>query len=262
MIPPTVFAIFAGLLIGSFLNVCVYRLPNRLSVVRPRSFCPACKHAIAWYDNIPVISYLILRRRCRYCSKTIGWRYPSVELVTGILFALVAFRYGWTVSALKWIVFEMVLVVLFWTDVEEQMLPDELTLGGTIASLIFAGFVKVPSLFGQFFFPTWMPLTQSFFNAALGAVLLSVPIWLVGMLYQRMRKREGLGFGDVKLLLMLGVFLGVENGLLALLIGAMAGSVLGLLYVFAARKEFADTELPFGSFLCAGAALVPLINRL
>lgn len=249
-----------GLLLGSFLNVCIYRLPRDLSVVAPRSFCPECGKHIAWYDNVPLLSYLLLRGRCRACGKVIGLRYPIVELTTAGLFAAVAARFGWTLPALKWMLFEAILVVLFWTDLEEQILPDELTLGGTGVGLVFAGLVMVPSIFAEMFFPAWKAPWQSLFNAALGATFLAGPIWLLGFAYAHLRKREGLGLGDVKLLMLFGVFLGLEKGLLALLIGTIAGSVIGLVYVFVTRKKSSETELPFGSFLCMGAALLPLLG--
>ncbi len=258
---PVVVALF-GLLVGSFLNVCIYRIPRDLSVVAPRSFCTECGTQIAWYDNVPLVSYGILRGRCRHCGKAIRLRYPGVEILTAFLLAAAAVRYGWTLAALKWMIFEAIMVVLFWTDFEEQILPDEFTLGGALLGFIIAIFVRVPSIFGELFFPLWKPAWQSLLDATLGGVILSGPIWLLGAIYVRARKREGLGLGDVKLLLLMGVFLGAENGLRALLIGTVAGSVIGLIYVFWARKRFSDTELPFGSFLCAGAALVPLLSTL
>ncbi|MBV9404778.1 MAG: prepilin peptidase [Acidobacteriaceae bacterium] len=249
-----------GLLLGSFLNVCIYRIPRDISVVTPRSFCPECGKPVAWHDNIPLASYLLLRGRCRYCTERIGWRYPLVELTTALLFAIIAAGYGWHLAALKWMTFEALLIVLFWTDFEEQILPDEFTIGGTLIGAILAIFVTVPSLFGQLFFPQWKPVARSLFNAALGAVVLSLPLWLLGVLYARIRKREGLGFGDVKLLMLFGVFLGLEKGLQALMIGAVAGSVFGIIYLFVTRSKASETALPFGSFLCAGAALVPLFR--
>ncbi len=138
-----------GLLFGSFLNVCIYRIARDLSVVAPRSFCPECGVSIAWYDNIPVLSYAILRGRCRHCAKAIGLRYPAVELMTAALFAAIAIRYGWNLAAFKWMIFEAVMVVLFWTDLEERILPDELTIGGAILGLLFAVFVTVPGIFGE-----------------------------------------------------------------------------------------------------------------
>jgi leader peptidase (prepilin peptidase)/N-methyltransferase len=249
-----------GLVFGSFLNVCIYRLPRDLSVVAPRSFCPECGRQIVWYDNLPLVSYALLRGRCRHCAKPIGLRYFVVEFTTAALFALTVFRYGPTIPALKWCVFDAIMVALFWTDLEERILPDELTLGGALAGLIFSIWVAVPGLFGLLSYQ-WHPLAASVVNALIGGFVLSVPVWLLGWLYGRLRKREALGRGDVKLLAAIGVFLGLEDGLFALLIGAVTGSVLGLGYILWKRKDAATYELPFGSFLCFGAVAAPLIGK-
>jgi leader peptidase (prepilin peptidase) / N-methyltransferase len=253
-------AALAGLLIGSFLNVCIYRLPRDLSVVTPRSFCPECGSQIAWYDNVPLLSYFRLRGRCRACSNPIGWRYPLVESTTAVLFALTVAEYGWTLAALKWCVFNALLIALFWTDLEERILPDELTLGGTAAGLIFAVFAGVPSGLPGLLFPALSPVLKSVAGAALGASL-ALPLWAIGALYGWIRRREALGWGDVKLLALLGVFLGPERGLFALLIGTVSGSLLGLLYILLTRKKASSYELPLGTFLCAGGVLVPLLTR-
>jgi leader peptidase (prepilin peptidase)/N-methyltransferase len=250
-----------GLIFGSFLNVCIYRLPRDLSVVTPRSFCPECGASVAWHDNVPVLSFALLKGRCRHCQKAIGVRYPAVELTTAVLFALVVFLYGWNLVALKWIVFESVLVVLFWTDLEERLLLDEFTLGGSVLGLLFAAFVAVPGFIGLFVpFRKELPW-QSILNSASAAFLLSVPIYAIGALYSRVRRRDALGLGDVKLLVLLGTFLGVERGILALLLGSVAGSVIGIVFIKLARKSIASYELPFGSFLCAAAALIPLWSK-
>ena len=251
-----------GLVFGSFLNVCIYRMPRDLSIVAPRSFCPECGQRIAWHDNVPLLSYVILWGRCRRCKQRIGLRYPVVEVTTAILFAAITVRYGLTVLALKWALFEAIIVTLFWTDIEERILPDELTLGGAAAGLVLTLFVRVPGQVGEIVLSGSRVLWQSLLNAALGATVLAGPIWVLGMIYARVRGREGLGLGDVKLLVLLGVFLGFENGLLALLIGVVSGSVIGIAYIWLTRKKASTYELPFGSFLCAGAALVPLVNKL
>ena len=252
----------SGLLLGSFLNVCIYRIPRDISVVAPRSFCPECGQAITWYDNVPLVSYAVLRGRARCCGKPIGIRYPAVEFTTATLFALTAARYGWTLAALKWTIFEGILVVLFWTDLEERILPDELTIGGTVAGLILAFFVEVPGLAGDVLLGTSKPMWRSLLNASVGAIFLAGPMWLIGIAYERIRKREGLGMGDVKLVGLIGVYLGLEHGITALLIGAAAGSAIGILYILWTRQKASTYELPFGSFLCAGGALVPLVSRL
>jgi leader peptidase (prepilin peptidase) / N-methyltransferase len=255
-------AAIAGFLIGSFLNVCIYRIPRDISVVAPRSFCPECGAQIAWFDNIPVFSYFILRGKCRSCGQKIGARYLAVEVLTAALFAAVIYRYGLTPLAGKWLLWEAILVVLFWTDMEEQILPDELTIGGSVAGLIIACFIPLHGLFVDSLFPGWKPLWRSALDIALGIGILAVPMWLLGVAYEKIRKREGLGFGDVKLLMLMCVFLGFENGLIATVIGAIAGAVIGIVYCLAARKNISETQLPFGSFLCAGAAIMPIISRL
>lgn len=247
-----------GLLFGSFLNVCIYRIPRDLSVVLPRSFCPECGHSISAYDNIPLFSYVLLKGRCRACKKSIGLRYPLVEFTTAVLFALVAWRYGWTLSAVKWAIFESLMVALFWIDLEERLLPDELTLGGSLLGLILAAFVPVPGILSYEAGAKGAILT-SLANATLAAIVLAGALWVIRALYQKIRHREGLGMGDVKLLLLFGIFLGLQNGLSALLIGSIGGSVFGIAFLLIARKNPSTYELPYGTFLCAGAALVPLI---
>ena len=233
-----------------------------LSVVKPRSFCPQCEKPIVWYDNVPLLSFILLRGRCRGCSTPIPWRYPLVEALTAAAFSLVAYRYGFTPAALKWIIFESLMIVLFWTDLEERILPDEFTLGGAVAGAAFAPFVFVSGVLGQLWLGDRKPVWQSLFNMGLGAALICGPIWLAGALYAKWRKREGLGFGDIKLLAMLGIFLGVDQGIWALLIGAVSGSVVSAVYLLWTRKDPGSYELPFGSFLCAAAAAVPLWSRM
>ncbi|MDQ2711816.1 MAG: prepilin peptidase [Acidobacteriota bacterium] len=254
------FAATLGLIFGSFLNVCIYRIPRDLSIVAPRSFCPECGKQLSWFQNIPVLSYLLLKGRCRNCSQPIGVRYPIVELVTSILFALVAFQYGATLAAGRWAVFEALLIILFWTDLEERILPDEVTLGGCFAGIVFALVTIVPSSLGMLLFHGLSERWQSLLNAGIGAALLAMPIWLIALAYGRIRKRDTLGLGDVKLLAMIGIFLGPDNGFVALLIGVVGGAVVSIFFLLATRKEASSYELPFGSFLCVGAALVPLLT--
>lgn len=249
-----------GLLLGSFLNVCIYRIPRDLSVAAPRSFCPECGAQIAWFDDIPLVSYLFLGGKCRRCRQAIGLRYPLVELATGFAYFAITLAYGWTPVTLKWLLFESLLIVLFATDIEERILPDELTLGGVAAGIVLALFVPVPGFIGDVLI-AGKPIWASLANASSGAILLACPMWLLAILYQRVRQREGLGLGDVKLVALLGVFLGLEEAMSALLIGAVAGSVVGIAYIAWKRKAAWSYELPFGSFLCAGAALLPLLDR-
>jgi leader peptidase (prepilin peptidase) / N-methyltransferase len=253
-------AIF-GLIFGSFLNVCIYRIPRDLSVLAPRSFCPNCTKQISWYDNLPLLSFFLLRGKCRNCSSKIQVRYPLVELCTAIAFAGIACQYDSTVGAAKWAIFECAMIVLFWTDFEDRILPDEFTLGGTIVGVCLAFLVKVPGTPAELLMAEHSQVRQSVLNLISGAVLLAGPIWFTGVLYSKLRKREGLGIGDVKLLVLIGVFLGVDNGLLALLIGACGGSIVGLAYILLTRQDARSYPLPFGSFICAAGAILPLLSH-
>jgi len=253
-------ALLFGLLIGSFLNVCVYRLPQDLSVVRPRSYCPACKHPIAWYDNVPLLSYAVLGGRCRHCKAAISVRYPVVELLTGVLFFLFVWRLGTSLAALKFCLLSALLVGLTLTDLEARILPDEFTLGGTAAGLVLAWFVpvndEIAALLVWFAGVGGNPHWDSVAAALLGAVLPGALLWSAGWLYFKLRHREGLGLGDVKLVCLVGAFLGLHGALLMLIAGSLAGSLVGYAYIRFTHKDPATYELPFGTFLgLAGIAV-------
>ena len=262
MIYYSVIAFLFGLIIGSFLNVCVYRLPRDLSVVKPRSFCPGCEKQIAWYDNIPVLSYFLLGRKCRHCGAGISFRYPLVELLTGLLFFLVVLALGPKAVAIKLCVLSALLVGLTFTDLDALILPDELTLGGTAIGLLFAWFVPVDDVVARILLnvagfhpdPRWVSVAES----GLGAVLPAGFLGLGGWLFEKIRHKEGLGLGDVKMMAMVGAFLGLRAALLTLVVGSIAGSVIGLIYIYATRKDASTYELPFGSFLGFAGILVAL----
>jgi leader peptidase (prepilin peptidase)/N-methyltransferase len=242
-------AFLAGLLIGSFLNVCIYRLPRDISVVRPRSHCPHCRRTIAWYDNIPVLSFLLLRARCRHCLAAIPPRYALVELATGLAFLLSAYAFGPTLLAAKYAIFSAIVIALIVTDLLDRILPDELTLGGALVGLAFAPFINTePGILALIFWkqlsPGWIRLA----DAAFAAAVCSGMIWFVGWAYQKLRHREGLGFGDVKMLAMLGAFLGLRGALAAMIGASLIGAVMGLGYIFIRKKDL-TYELPFGTFL-------------
>jgi len=250
-------AALAGLLIGSFLNVCIFRLPRDLSVVRPRSFCPGCEKTISWHDNIPVLSFVFLRARCRHCSERIAIRYPLVELATAIAFGVCVAAFGVSLQALKYSLFSAILITLIATDIETQILPDEFTLGGTVLGLILAAFVPFPPGLMQILLPrTLSPRWVGVSEAALGAAAASGLIWFVGWIFERIRHREGMGLGDVKMIAMIGAFLGLQATLLTLIAGSLLGSVVGLIYTAINRKDWRTQELPFGSFLGVAALLV------
>lgn len=253
-------AFLFGLLIGSFLNVCIHRLPQDLSVVRPRSRCPACAHQIAWYDNVPLLSYLLLGGRCRHCGCRISWRYPLVELLTAGLFAGAVALHGPTADAAKLCLFSALQVGLVFSDLEELILPDEFTLGGLAAGLVLALFIPIEdSTAGVLLWLAGVPAgprVQSLAEAALGAALPAGFLWLGGWLFEKIRHKEGLGFGDVKLVAMIGAFLGLRGALLTILTGSVLGSVVGLLFIKLTGKDAATYQLPFGTFLGIAAILV------
>ena len=257
-----IIAFLAGLLIGSFLNVCIYRLPRDLSVVGPRSYCPHCERTIAWYDNIPVLSYVLLRGRCRFCRARIPIRYLLVELATGIAFAVCVVELGVSLAALKWCIFSAILIALIATDLEERILPDELTLGGTLLGLVLAAFVPLDAETITLLFPPLDRRAGSVIEAAFGAAIASAAIWFVGWAYQKLRHREALGFGDVKMIALMGVFLGAPNTLLAIAGGSAFGAVTSLLYIRFAHKDASTYQLPFGTFLGAGALAVAFTEEI
>ena len=257
-------ALLFGLLIGSFLNVCIYRLPQDLSVVRPRSYCPACNHPIAWYDNVPLLSYALLRGRCRHCHASISVRYPIVELLTGALFFVFVWRRGTDLAAVKFCLLSALLVGLTFADLEARILPDEFTLGGIAAGLVLAWFVPVNDEIAQVLL--WLAGVHgnahltSLAAALLGAILPGALLWFGGWLYFKMRHREGLGLGDVKLVAMVGAFLGLHGALLMLIGGSLAGSLIGYAYIRFTHKDPATYELPFGTFLGLAGIAVALAS--
>jgi leader peptidase (prepilin peptidase)/N-methyltransferase len=244
----------AGLIIGSFLNVCIYRLPRDLSVARPaRSFCPSCKATIAWYDNIPVISYLLLRGRCANCKAPIAIRYPVVEFLTASTFVCAVVQQGPTLAAVKLMLFGALLVGLIFTDLEERILPDELTLGGAMAGIALAWALPPPAGPFELF-------TSPVLAAALNGLSVAGLLWLVGQLYRVIRKRDGLGLGDVKMMGMVATYLGLSGSLATLILGSLTGSVIGLVVIWIGRKDAGTYELPFGSFLGAAALFVAFLG--
>jgi leader peptidase (prepilin peptidase)/N-methyltransferase len=258
------FAGLFGLIFGSFLNVCIYRMPRDLSVARPaRSFCPSCEATIAWYDNLPVVSYFYLGGRCRNCRARIPLRYPIVEFATGALFVGFVLWLGPTVEALKYCIFAAIQVALIAMDFEERILADEFTLGGIAIGLLFAAFLPMPpGFFALYYSESWSARVVSLAESAFGAGLLSSVLWSIGALYHRLRGREGLGFGDVKMVGMIGAFLGLGPALLTVVVGSVLGTVCGITYILLRGENAATYELPFGSFLGAGALAVAVWSRL
>jgi len=247
-----------GLLIGSFLNACIFRFPRDITICDPpRSFCPACEKQIAWYDNVPVLSFLLLRGKCRQCQYAIPIRYILVEILCGIMYFLIVYRFGPTLLAAKLAVFGAINLELIATDFEERILPDEFTKGGVIAGLLFAWFYHLPITFSSLLVPMDMsPAVHSVAESALGAAFGYGSFWTIAWLFLKIRKKEGMGMGDFKMAAMIGAFLGLQPMLLAVMIGSLLGSVSGLAYVFWAKEDVWKYHLPFGSTLGVGAFAV------
>ena len=235
---PAVAAVY-GLVFGSFVNVVIHRLPRGMSLLRPPSHCPACGAPVRWFDNVPLVSYLVLGGRCRACRAPISVRYPAVELAGGALAGAVAARFGLTVAGAEAMLLVMLLLPLAWIDLEHHLLPDVLTLPGVALGL--AG-SAAGGLTG---------FADALIGAAVGA---GVP-YAVIVIYRHLRGVEGMGLGDVKLLGMVGAFLGWRGVLLTLGLGATVGAVVGLALIAWGHAR-RDTELPFGTFLAAAATAV------
>jgi leader peptidase (prepilin peptidase) / N-methyltransferase len=284
-----------GLAFGSFLNVCIYRLPLDLSVVTPRSACPRCKRLIAFYDNLPVVSWLLLRGQCRHCKARISPRYLFVELLNAVLF-LGCYAYaGLTLTTLKFCVFGFLLLGLIFTDAETKLLPDKLTLPGLALGLLFSLLVPVHDMASQFLpgmvnLPFGADLAGrlfSLFDSLLGAALGASFIYGAGAVYLRWRGAEGMGFGDVKLMAMVGAFLGMKLTIFTIFAASLAGSLFGLTTVLvvwikrthrfqrrlpslkAARRRgwqsaqmvYRNYQMPFGVFLGSMALLALFIGN-
>lgn len=219
---------------------------------------------IAWYDNVPVASYLLLRGRCRNCGKHISIRYPAVELLTGLLWFASVWKLGLTLAALKLCVFSAIIVALVFTDLEKRILPDELTKGGAVIGIAFA--LAVPlhdeTTQGILWLLNFEPSgpTLWIIQAAVGAIVPAFFLWAGGWLYLKLRHKEGLGLGDVKLMIMIGAFLGLQLNLATLLTGSILGSLISLLYIWIAKKDASTYQLPFGTFLGAAALLIAFTN--
>jgi leader peptidase (prepilin peptidase)/N-methyltransferase len=238
------FAALFGLLWGSFLNVVIHRLPARLSLVSPRSRCPSCEKPVAAYDNIPVVSYVLLAGRCRHCKTGISLRYPFVEASVGASSLLSFLRHGPSLEYAAELAFVAAMVALVFIDFDHQILPNSITLPGTGVALALAG--PRPAI--------------SLPDALLGALLGAGLLFLVAEVYFRLRKLEGLGMGDVKMMGMVGAFLGWRGVLLTLFLGSLSGTLVGLA-VIAASKGDMKTKLPFGTFLGMGAVATVYVGK-
>ena len=238
-----IFLVLGGLAVGSFLNVCIYRLPNNISIVTPRSYCTACGRTLRWFENVPLLGYIILRGRCRTCGTRISFVYPAVEVATPALFLLQYWQLGWQPLLAVRLVFCCAMVALFVIDLRHRILPNLVTLPGVVVGLVASVFVD----------PGWL-------DAVIGAAVGGGVLLGVAELYYRVRGEEGLGMGDVKMLAMIGAFLGWQLMLVTLLLASTLGSVIGIgmLSLGLGDSKYA---LPLGSFLALGAVVATVVGE-
>ena len=250
-----------GFALGSFLNVCIYRLPRHESIVTPRSHCPACQHAIRWYDNVPVLSYLWLRGRCRNCRARISPLYPFVEAATAGLGAATLAIYGLTPEFVKFSALGMLLLILIFTDLRERRIPHAVTGVGISIGLLLSFVIPVDArpieglarLLGSYPEGTALSVLGSLGGALLGGGLFQ----FVGYVFHRVAGKEGLGFGDVMLMFMIGTFLGPPLTLVTILLGSLLGTLIAVPLEFRGRG-FRHYEWPYGSFLGVAAIYTSL----
>ncbi|HSB35034.1 MAG TPA: prepilin peptidase [Nitrospirota bacterium] len=246
-----------GLVIGSFLNVCIVRLPRDLSVVKPPSHCPVCKAPVRFYDNIPIISFLLLRAKCRSCGEPISWRYPLVELMNGLLYVWIVSEFPAGGEAFLIMAFCSSLIVITFIDLDHQIIPDVITLPGMLVGLALAPFFMYPLTeplpfhLGEFV-PHAGRYLIGFLNSLIGLVLGGAPLLAIGWIWEKLRHVEAMGGGDVKFMAMVGSFFGWKGALLTIMLGALSGSVVGVLLIMLKRHKM-EKVIPFGPFLAAGA---------
>lgn len=232
-----------GLIVGSFLNVCIYRLPRRQSINWPGSRCTACDRPLSWYENIPVVSWVALRGRCRTCGERISVMYPLVELITGALFVAGYLIYGWTPLLAVRLAFACAMVVLFAIDLRHHILPNVITVPGIVIGFVLS--LVLP--------PYWK-------SSLIGLIAGGGVLFAIAEAYYRLRGNEGLGMGDVKMLAMIGAFLGWELMLVTLVLASFAGSLIGI-GVIALGRGGMKAALPFGTFLAVGALTAAVVGR-
>jgi leader peptidase (prepilin peptidase)/N-methyltransferase len=265
LLPPAVGYVLAGVfgaIIGSFLNVVIHRVPHEESIVFPNSRCPSCGAVIAFYDNIPVLSYVMLGAKCRSCRERISFRYPAVELLTAAAFVAVAWHDGLTAALPFDLVFVSALLSLVFIDAEHMILPNVITYPGIVFALVariaipllMGGphFDDVPSLANGAFegWPLWL---TSLAGGAIGALLGGGSLWLMGWTWEKLRGIEAMGLGDVKMMFMVGAYVGWRLTILTIFVGVLSGSIIGVLLMARQRERNMQMLLPFGVFLGIGA---------
>ncbi len=258
-----------GAMIGSFLNVVIHRLPREQSIVFPNSTCPKCRSKIKAYDNIPILSFLILRGQCRACGAPISARYPAVEALTALLFVVVTWHDGWSFALAFDLAFAASILALIFIDAEHMILPNAITYPGILFAVIsravipyFAGpthFDDLPQLITLFppAYPAW---AVSLIGAAIGALAGGGSLWLMGFLWEKLRGVEAMGLGDVKMMLMVGAYLGWRLTILTILVAALSGSLTGVSMMLRRGSRDLQMMLPFGIFLGIGSIVSLLLG--
>jgi len=235
-----------GSLVGSFLNVCIHRLPRNLSVVLPPSRCPACSAPVRPYDNIPLISFILLRGKCRHCGAGISVRYPLVEALNAVLFVLVVWRFGLGGHTPFLFAFCSAMIVITFIDLDFQIIPDTITLPGMIVGLI-AGSLILPDPFDRF-------STLGFRESIIGLISGGTVFFLIAEVSYRILRQEAMGGGDIKMMAMVGAFMGWKSVLLTTFSGSLLGSLVGI-FLMVLKGRGRKTRIPFGPFLAAGAII-------
>ncbi len=238
------FVIALAALLGSFLNVCISRLPRHESIVSPPSYCPRCRAPIRFYDNIPLVSFALLGGRCRTCRDPISWRYPLVEALAVGLGVLILWQHGPTWEGFRAFLLSLALIAVAFTDFETFLIPDWITLPGTVVGLVLQLY----------------PLPRRVLDGLLGGVVAGSIFYLIMWLSPKVFGREGMGFGDVKLAAMMGTFLGFPVVLVAMFLGVLAGGITGMVLLLLGLKRFGE-YLPFGTFLALGGVIAALWGR-
>jgi leader peptidase (prepilin peptidase) / N-methyltransferase len=272
LLPPPFSYILTGVLgaiIGSFLNVVIHRMPREESIVFPNSRCPSCGAVIAFYDNIPVLSYLVLRGRCRGCRTGISIRYPAVELLPAGAFVSVTWRYGVTLALPFDLIFVSALIALVFIDAEHMILPNAITYPGIAFALVAR--IAVPYLVSPFHFDDLRGLTEGLFlgmpiwvaslgGAVIGALIGGGSLWLMGWTWEKLRGIEAMGLGDVKMMAMVGAYLGWRLTILTIFLGVLSGSLVGVVMIIGQGKKDMQMLLPFGVFLGIGTMVALLFG--
>jgi leader peptidase (prepilin peptidase)/N-methyltransferase len=257
------FIFLIGLCLGSFMNVLIYRLPREESVVYPPSFCPNCGERLKAYDNVPLLGFLFLKGKCRYCDNKISIRYPVVELTTGILISTVYYKFGFSLESLKYSILFFLLLAAAWTDyftsIDEEnfecgIIPDEITIGGIIIGLIFAFIMSYkffPVIFNLFahlnFYNFFKIISLPPVYNIVGVICGFLILWLPAFLFQLITKKEGMGGGDIKLFMMIGAFLGWKPLFFILFCSSLIGTLIGIPMIILKRNR--DYMIPYGPFI-------------